>query len=454
MSESLWQNCLSILREELRVEDYNTWISLLQVVERQGEIRLMAPNEHVVEGLRSSTLPRIIELVDELAMRNRIVPAPQVTLMVGSLEEPAASVTAASEAISAFGAPPAPAPVPAPKGNRINEKFTFENFVEGKSNQFARAAAIQAAEQPGIAYNPLFIYGGVGLGKTHLMQAVGNEILARRPQAKVLYVHSERYVGDMVRALQHNAINQFNQMYRSVDALLIDDIQFFAGKDRSQEEFFHTFNALFEAEQQIVLTCDSYPREVEGLEERLRSRFGWGITVSIEPPELETSVAILKRKALSMGVALNDEVAFFIARLVRSNVRELEGALTRLVAGANFMGKPITVELTREILHDFVKRRDRQVTIDNIKKTVAVYFKIRVADLLSASRRRAITRPRQMAMALSKELTDHSLPEIGDAFGGRHHTTVMHACRKIAQLRSDDPRVEEDFTNLLRTLDG
>ena len=453
MSDPLWKSCLNILKAETSDEEFNTWISILQVVEKKGEIRLMAPNLHVVEGLRSGMLARIEAIITELAARERIDPIPVLSLTVGSLEKPptaGAQVAGSASLTAGFE----PQPVPLPQGNRINEKFTFDNFVEGKSNQFARAAAIQAAEQPGHTFNPLFIYGGVGLGKTHLMQAVGNQILERNPRAKVLYVHSERYVGDMVRALQHNAINQFNQMYRSVDALLIDDIQFFAGKDRSQEEFFHTFNALFEARQQIVLTCDNYPREVDGLEERLRSRFGWGITVSIEPPELETSVAILKRKALSMGVALNDEVAFFVARLVRSNVRELEGALTRLVAGANFMGKPITVELSREILHDFVQRRDRQVTIDNIKKIVAEYFKIRVSDLLSKSRRRTITRPRQMAMALSKELTDHSLPEIGDAFGGRDHTTVMHACRKIGQLRSEEARVDEDYTNLLRKLDG
>ena len=339
-------------------------------------------------------------------------------------------------------------------GSRLNHLFTFENFVEGKSNQLARAAALQVGSNPGNAYNPLFIYGGVGLGKTHLMHAIGSVILEREPNAKVLYIHSERFVGDMVRGLQHNTIAEFKRAYRSLDALLIDDIQFFAGKERSQEEFFHTFNALLEGQRQIILTCDRYPKEVSGLEERLKSRFGWGLTVAIEPPELETSVAILMSKAAAEQHHLPEEVAFFVAQRIRSNVRELEGALRRVIANSQFTGQPITLEFTKEALRDLLALQDRLVTIDNIQRTVAEYFKIRIADLLSKRRSRSITRPRQIAMALAKELTSHSLPEIGDAFGGRDHTTVLHACRRVKFLRETESRVAEDYGNLLRTLTG
>jgi chromosomal replication initiator protein len=336
--------------------------------------------------------------------------------------------------------------------SRLNRSFTFANFVEGKSNQLARAAANQVGMNPGRAYNPLFIYGGVGLGKTHLMHAVGNLIVDRDPHAKVTYIHSERFVSDMVSALQHNRIADFKRVYRTLDALLIDDIQFFAGKERSQEEFFHTFNALLEGQRQVILTCDRYPKEVDGLEERLKSRFGWGLTVSIEPPELETSVAILMSKANAIGTRLPEEVAFFIAQRIRSNVRELEGALRRVIATAELTGRAIDLEFTKEALKDLLASQDRLVTIDNIQKTVAEYFKIRLGDLLSKRRSRSIARPRQIAMALSKELTRHSLPEIGDAFGGRDHTTVLHACRRIAELRETEARVEEDYHNLYRTL--
>jgi len=326
--------------------------------------------------------------------------------------------------------------------------------VEGKSNQLARAAALQVSSNPGHAYNPFFIYGGVGLGKTHLMHAIGNTILEREPGAKVAYIHSERFVGDMVRGLQHNTIAEFKRTYRSLDALLIDDIQFFAGKERSQEEFFHTFNALLEGQRQIILTCDRYPKEVSGLEERLKSRFGWGLTVAIDPPELETSVAILMSKAEADGHFLPEEVAFFIAQRIRSNIRELEGALRRVIANSEFTGQPITVDFTKEALRDLLALQDKLVTIENIQKTVAGYFKIRVADLLSKRRSRSITRPRQIAMALAKELTNHSLPEIGDAFGGRDHTTVLHGCRRVTLLRDTETRVAEDYKNLLRTLTG
>jgi chromosomal replication initiator protein len=334
----------------------------------------------------------------------------------------------------------------------LNEDYTFTNFVEGKSNQLARAASMQVAENPGKAYNPLFVYGGVGLGKTHLMHAVGHSIIRRNPAARISYLHSERFVGDRFKELQHNIINEFKKFYRTLDVLLIDDIQFFAGKERSQEEFFHTFNALLEGQQQVIMTCDRYPKEIDGLEERLKSRFGWGLTVCIEPPELETRVAILMQKATQSGVDLPDEVAFFVAKRIRSNVRELEGALRRVMANARFTERAITLDFAREALKDLLALQDKLVTIENIQKTVADYYKIRVADLLSKRRNRSIARPRQMAMALSKELTNHSLPEIGDAFGGRDHTTVLHGCGKIKELREGDRRIEEDFGNLLRTL--
>jgi chromosomal replication initiator protein len=336
--------------------------------------------------------------------------------------------------------------------SNLNPDFTFDSFVGGKSNQLARAASMQVGENPGGAYNPLFIYGGVGLGKTHLMHAVGNLILKNKPGARVIYLHSERFVADMVKALQHNAINDFKRYYRTVDALLIDDIQFFAKKERSQEEFFHTFNALLEGQQQVILTCDRYPKEVDGLEDRLKSRFGWGLTAAIEPAELETRVAILMSKAAQGNVDLPNEVAFFIANRIQSNIRELEGALRRVVASARFTGQPITLELAREALRDLLALQDKLVTISNIQKVVVEYYKIRVADLLSKRRSRTITRPRQVAMSLAKELTTHSLPEIGDAFGGRDHTTVLHACRKVAELRDTDNRINEDYNNLLRTL--
>ncbi|SDI57958.1 chromosomal replication initiator protein DnaA [Pseudomonas panipatensis] len=334
----------------------------------------------------------------------------------------------------------------------LNRTFTFENFVEGKSNQLARAAAWQVADNLKHGYNPLFLYGGVGLGKTHLMHAVGNHLLKKNPNAKVVYLHSERFVADMVKALQLNAINEFKRFYRSVDALLIDDIQFFARKERSQEEFFHTFNALLEGGQQVILTSDRYPKEIEGLEERLKSRFGWGLTVAVEPPELETRVAILMKKAEQAKVELPHDAAFFIAQRIRSNVRELEGALKRVIAHSHFMGRPITIELIRESLKDLLALQDKLVSIDNIQRTVAEYYKIKIADLLSKRRSRSVARPRQVAMALSKELTNHSLPEIGVAFGGRDHTTVLHACRKIAQLKESDADIREDYKNLLRTL--
>jgi chromosomal replication initiator protein len=332
------------------------------------------------------------------------------------------------------------------------ENYTFDNFVEGKSNQLALAAARQVAENPGDSYNPLFLYGGVGLGKTHLMHAVGNALKGHNPQAKVVYLHSERFVADMVKALQLNAITDFKRYYRSVDALLIDDIQFFAKKDRSQEEFFHTFNALLEGGQQMILTCDRYPKEIDGLEERLKSRFGWGLTVAVEPPELETRVAILMKKATQARIDLPPDAAFFIAQRIKSNVRELEGALKRVIASAHFTGKSIDIDLIKESLKDLLALQDRQVSLDNIQRTAAEYYKIKVADMMSRRRSRSVARPRQVAMALAKELTNHSLPEIGDSFGGRDHTTVLHACRKIKELRETNSDIREDYKNLLRSL--
>ncbi len=443
---TLWNQCLRVLQVELPEQQFNTWIRPLQAEDDDTLLRLLAPNRFVVEWLQQHYMERILELVDDGG--DNI----EVSLEVGSR---------AAAAPAAPVSPSAPRPPVAKKAysgtplvSRLNTTFTFESFVEGKSNQLARAAASQVGENPGKSYNPLFIYGGVGLGKTHLMHAIGNAMVKNDPGARVSYVHSERFVGDMVRGLQHNTISEFKRSYRSLDALLIDDIQFFAGKERSQEEFFHTFNALLEGQRQIILTCDRYPKEVNGLEERLKSRFGWGLTVAIEPPELETSVAILMSKAVVEGVALPEEVAFFIAKRIRSNVRELEGALRRVIANYRFTGRAITLDFAKEALRDLLAVQDRLVSIENIQKTVADYFKIRVGDLLSKKRSRSIARPRQFGMALAKELTNHSLPEIGDAFGGRDHTTVLHGCRRIESLRETDKRIDDDYLNLLRTLTG
>ena len=442
MQVSVWNRCISQLRSDLSEQQFNTWIRPLQAIEEDSTLKLLAPNRFVVDWVNENCMDKISALVDDETCALNFV-----------------SVEVGSRAMDADPSQPQ-SDQPQKKinlstsyiGGKLNPDLTFAKFVEGRSNQLARAAAMQVALNPGQAYNPLFIYGGVGLGKTHLMQSIGNLIVEQRPNAQVAYVHSEKFVGDMVTALRHNTINEFKQAYRSLDALLIDDIQFFAGKERSQEEFFHTFNALFERQQQIILTCDRYPKEVDGLEERLKSRFGWGLTVAIDPPELETSVAILISKAAAMDIELPEEVAFFIAKRIRSNVRELEGALRRVIATASFTGRPITLDFAKDALKDLLALQDKLVTIENIQKTVAEYFKIRIADLLSKSRRRSITRPRQIAMSLAKELTTHSLPEIGDAFGGRDHTTVLHACRKISELRETETRIMEDYQNLYRML--
>jgi chromosomal replication initiator protein len=437
-----WSRCVGALESELPEQQFNTWVRPLQAVESSERLRLLAPNRFVVDWVRANLLSRIEAIL-------RADGGMPVTIEIGSRELPAAALqeTPATTTVT-------PARGAAFAGVPLNANFTFGSFIEGKSNHFAKAAAQQVAENPGSAYNPLFIYGGVGLGKTHLMHAIGHLIRERKPEARIAYVHSERFVSDMVRSLQHNTINDFKNTYRTLHALLIDDIQFFAGKDRSQEEFFHTFNALIEGQHQVILTCDRYPKEVEGLEERLKSRFGWGLTVAIEPPDLETCVAILLGKAQLVGVELPEEVAFFIAKCIRSNVRELEGALRRVIANARFLGRPITLEFAREALKDLLTLQARLITVDNIQKTVAEYYKVRIADLLSKRRSRSVARPRQVAMALAKELTTHSLPEIGDAFGGRDHTTVMHACKRIRELRDSEPRIQEDFSILLRTLAG
>ncbi len=449
MENSVWQRCLSVLQEELPAQQFSMWIRPLQCVVEDNIMTLYAPNRFVLDWVREKYVDRINELV---SLHDQNDP-PLLRFDVGSKAAPNKVLPNGNSAKTTSTTAKAQDTDPhLPKTTNVRLNYTFENFVEGKSNQLARAAASQVADNPGKAYNPLFIYGGTGLGKTHLLHAVGNAILLNNPKAKIAYMHSERFVQDMVRALQNNAIEKFKQHYRSVDALLIDDIQFFAKKERTQEEFFHTFNALLEGNQQIILTSDRYPKEIDGVEDRLKSRFGWGLTIAIDPPELETRVAILKRKAQEHNVNLADEVAFFIAKRLRSNVRELEGALNRVIANANFTGRPITIDFVREALRDLLALQDKLVTIDNIQRTVAEYYKIKVADLLSKRRSRSVARPRQIAMALSKELTNHSLPEIGNAFGGRDHTTVLHACRKVVALKEENHDIKADYTNLIRTL--
>ena len=477
----LWEQCLKRLRSAVPEAQFNTWIRPLQVVGDRSDFVLGAPNRFIrdfVEEKFGESIDACLRdasnsQIDTAAFVVQDAESPSVARPAFK-SSPAAGgdVSPVSHPIAdddmALGKPRrAPAVVTAtrtaivPENNRtvvpshqhnLVDSYTFSNFVEGKSNQLALAAAQQVAKSPGDAYNPLFLYGGVGLGKTHLMHAVGNALRLQKPDAKIVYLHSERFVADMVKALQLNAINDFKRYYRSVDALLIDDIQFFANKDRSQEEFFHTFNALLEGGQQMILTCDRYPKEIDGVEERLKSRFGWGLTVAVEPPELETRVAILKKKAEQAGIDLSNDAAFFIAQRIRSNVRELEGALKRVIASANFTGRPFDIDLIKESLKDLLALQDKQVSLENIKRIVADYYKIKVADLMSKRRNRSVARPRQMAMALAKELTNHSLPEIGDSFGGRDHTTVLHACRKIVELRETTSDIREDYKNLLRSL--
>ena len=496
MAEVIWQHCLGHLQAELPAQQFNTWIKPLQIDSLSADqtVRLIAPNRFVKDWVVDKFLDRINELASEAghestpvevgvnskapgfvqqapAINQSIVVEPGIRLSADALQlahskpQPAMSNAPGSIEVSRQVVSqqkeqaPAFSPVLKERVSKViahpdslNSEFRFDNFIEGKSNQLALAAARQIAENPGGSYNPLFIYGGVGLGKTHLMHAVGNALKVRKPDAKIVYLHSERFVADMVKALQLNAINDFKRFYRSVDALLIDDIQFFAGKERSQEEFFHTFNALLEGDHQMILTCDRYPKEIDGLEERLKSRFGWGLTVAVEPPELETRVAILIEKAQGLHVELPHDAAFFIAQRISSNVRELEGALKRVIASAHFTGRDIDVPMVRDSLKDLLALQDRLVSIDNIQRTVAEHYKIKMSDMLSKRRTRSVARPRQVAMAMAKQLTNHSLPEIGEAFGGRDHTTVLHACRKVKELQDSSTEMREDIKLLTRLL--
>ncbi len=443
MGKAIWHEILGQLENELSTDQYDTYIRPLHASFKDSGMTLMAPNRYVERHVRTIFMDRIAK---HFATENE---AYTVDLSVGDVDvKPLRASRTMDLGKPAGGMGDTRATY------SLNREFTFDTFVEGKSNEMAKAASLQVADNAGKSYNPLLLYGGVGLGKTHLMQAVGNELSIRNPDAKIVYLHSQRFVQDMVKALQTGTMEDFMQYYRSVDALLIDDIQFFAKKLRSQEEFFHVFNALLERGHQMILTSDRYPREIDGLEERLQSRFVYGLTVEVEAPELETRVAILMKKAEAEQVALDQGVAFFIAERIRSNVRELEGALRRVIANARFTGSRISVEQVKRALRDLFAIQDRQVSIDNIQRTVAEYFNIKIADLLSKRRNRTIARPRQLAMALAKELTNHSLPEIGDAFGGRDHTTVLHACRKVAELRSETADTAEDYKNLSRLLGG
>jgi len=486
VASTSWQHCIDCLKVELPSQQYNTWIRPLKANIDADVLRISAPNRFILDWVKGKFLSRIEELVTESSgeplqinlevfdLRQQgvaILPDREQSEIQQSSAQPLAKQIVKKATGTESVQEQQPLLEPIQKNGQqerrnmgiviegklrhrgaLNTENNFKNFVVGKSNQLARAAAMQVAENPGYAYNPLFIYGGVGLGKTHLMHAIGNYLVDKKPGAKVVYLHSETFVATMVSALQLNAISEFKRFYRSVDALLIDDIQFFAGKERSQEEFFHTFNALLEGGQQIILTCDRYHKEIKGLEERLKSRFGWGLTVAVEPPELETRAAILMNKAELSNVELPYDAALFIAQRLRSNVRELEGALKRVIAHANFKGEPINLELIKEALRDLFALQDKLVTIDNIQRSVAEYYKIKMADMLSKRRNRSVARPRQVAMTLSKELTNHSLPEIGDAFGGRDHTTVLHACKQIKKLRHSSIDIQEDYNNLLRSL--
>ncbi len=454
MVSSIWQSCLTSLQAELPVQQYSTWLRPLQSNENDSSLTLFAPNLFVQDWVQDKYLSKIIDLAQQFSKNT----AYNVNLKVGtnttivlSESKPEILEKNVNKSNNYINSPVVNITSVSHKSN-LNPDFTFDNFVEGKANQLALAAARQVAENPGQAFNPLFIYGGVGLGKTHLMHAIGNTVLKQNKGAKIVHLSSERFVVDMVKAIQTNTIDRFKKYYRSLDVLLIDDIQFFAKKTASQEEFFHTFNALLEANNQVILTCDRYPKEVDGLEDRLKSRFGWGLTQAIDPPELEMRVAILMSKAEKTNTKLPDEVAFFIAKRIRSNVRELEGALKRVIANANFTGREITLDFVREALKDLIAAQDKRINIENIQKTVAEYYKIKVSDLLSKRRNRSVARPRQVAMTLGKELTNKSLPEIGDLFGGRDHTTVLHACRKIKQLTEENREIKEDYSNLLRVL--
>ena len=469
--ENFWSICLDRFEQELSTQQFNTWIKPLQSQSCDGALRLFAPNRFVQQWVKDRFLQRIELIAQE------VLPQPiQIEL---ALAEATSSTPVTAPSIQQAAAPknvsPNTSPSSAIKNNAVtltrptaktttdkgkkpgdtcglNPAFNFDNYVAGKANQLARAAALQVADHPGTAYNPLFIYGGVGLGKTHLLQAIGNHLKQERPDAKIRYLHAERYVSDVVKAYEHKAFDEFKRLYHSLDLLLIDDIQFFAKKSRTQEEFFYAFNSLIEAKKQIIITCDTYPKEIADVDERLRTRFSWGLTVAVEPPELEMRVAILLKKAEAAKFVLHEDVAFFIAKQVRSSVRELEGALNRIIAMAKFTGHAVDVILAKEALKDLIAVRGRQISMENIQKTVADYYKIKVAEMYSKKRSRNFARPRQIAMALSRELTNHSFPEIGEAFGSRHHTTVMHACEEIEQLRQNDPNVARDIAFLVQVI--
>ena len=469
MATILWSQVQKQLQVNLNEQQFLTWIQPLIAIEEPGVLRLIAPSGFILDWVNRKLLDKIKTAV---ALVSPVNP-PVITLEAGEYAIESLNVAEDTSV-------PQPLRAKATQGNvfanvrettrlgykadnsknkskktiqhNLNPNFTFESFVEGKANQLAAAAARQVAENPGGSYNPFFIYGGVGLGKTHIIHAIGNALIQKNPNARVVYLHSERFVADMVNALRHNKIDEFKRFYRSLDALLIDDIQFFANKDQSQEEFFHTFNTLLEGNKQVILTSDRFPKEVDGLEDRLKSRFGWGLTIAVEPPEFEMRVAILLKKATEFNIMLPDEVAFFIAKRLRGNVRDLEGALKRVGAFAQFTQQKVSIELTKEALKDLFALQQKMITLDNIQKTVANFYKIRMVDILSKKRTRNLARPRQIAMAISKELTSHSLPEIGDAFGGRDHTTVLHAVRKIAKLREEDHRIDDDYNTLIRII--
>ncbi|HXF68007.1 MAG TPA: chromosomal replication initiator protein DnaA [Burkholderiales bacterium] len=437
-----WRYCLTRFEKELTPQQFQTWIKPLRCHAEGNALTLVAPNRFVQQWVRDRFLGRI-----EALAREQLAQEVEIRLVLADREHAVAAAPAAARSRDPAAAKPSSREV-----SRLNPAFSFDTFVTGKANELARAAATQVAERPGTAYNPLFIYGGVGLGKTHLIQAIGNYLRTHAPESKIRYIHAEQYVSDVVRAYQHKAFDDFKRYYHSLDLLLIDDIQFFSGKSRTQEEFFYAFNALIESHKQVVITCDTYPKEISGIENRLISRFGWGLTVAVEPPELEMRVAILLKKAEAESVKLDEEVAFFLAKHVQSNVRELEGALKRVLAYARFSGQPISVDLCREALRDLLAIQHRQISIENIQKTVADYYKIKVSEMYSKKRSRNVARPRQIAMALAKELTQMSLPDIGEAFGGRDHTTVLHACRKIALLKSTNSELTRDFNSLLKVL--
>lgn len=450
--DSFWNHCLRHFEQAIPAQQYKTWIQPLQARLDGLTVNVAAPNRFVLEWVKDKYLADIRRLTSEYLHQDI-----EVALSLSARPDPAAQAEPAlAETESPSAQPPSvPAQKPKPREqSRLNPLFSFDSFVTGKANQLARAAALQVAEHTGVAYNPLFVYGGVGLGKTHLIQAIGNLVLENQPSAKIRYTHAEQYVSDVVRAYQHKAFDGFKKYYHSLDLLLIDDVQFFSGKNRTQEEFFYAFNALIEDHKQVIITCDTYPKEISGMEDRLISRFGWGLTVAIEPPELEMRVAILLKKAEIERIRLPEDVAFFVANHIQSNVRELEGGLKRVLAYAKFANRTVNVELAREALKDLLAVQTRQISIENIQKTVADYFKIKVSDMYSKKRSRTVARPRQMAMALAKELTSLSLPDIGDAFGGRDHTTVLHACRKIAELRACNPEITRDFGALLQALRG